>query len=199
VDLSQIYLDARKDCLYTFAADHPARRSAQTALYQLAQALTRLAAPILSHTSEEVWEQLKKMEALPESVQLADWPDLAGWKDAALGEKWSQLLALKDKVSQALEEAKSQGVIRQPLDARVILELPPEEKNLGASLGEAGLAALFVVSQVSIGEGEGNVKVLPVEGEKCPRCWLRLPTIGQAADHPELCHRCVEAVKNGPQ
>jgi isoleucyl-tRNA synthetase len=199
VDLSQIYLDARKDCLYTFAADHPARRSAQTALYQLAQALTRLAAPILSHTSEEVWEQLKKMETLPASVQLADWPDLTGWKDAALGEKWTQLLALKDKVSQALEEAKNQGVIRQPLDAKIWLRLPPEEKTLAASLGEEGLAALFVVSQVSIGEGAGSVEVLAAEGEKCPRCWLRLPTLGQAADYPELCHRCAAAVKSGPQ
>lgn len=195
VDLSQVYLDARKDALYTFAANHPTRRSAQTALYHLAHGLVRLLAPIISHTAEEVWQHLAQREALPQSVQLAEWPDLSAWRDEKLGEKWERLLAVRERVSRALEEAKASGLIRQPLEAKVALSPAAEERDLLESVGEEGLATLFVVSQVSIaGGGAGAVQVLRAEGEKCARCWLRLPTVGTDEAHPALCHRCQAAV-----
>ncbi|NIM06251.1 MAG: isoleucine--tRNA ligase [Armatimonadetes bacterium] len=196
VDLSQIYLDSRKDCLYTFAADNPMRRSAQTALYHLAHALVRLAAPILSHTCEEAWEQLANKESLPESVQLAEWPNLSCWADEELGKKWDSLLEIREQVGRALEKAKTEGLIGQPLEAKVVLKPTPEEQELLKSLGEEGLAAFFVVSQVSIEEnGAGGVQVARVKGEKCARCWLRLPSVGKNDAHPTLCHRCLEVIE----
>jgi isoleucyl-tRNA synthetase len=197
VDLSQVYLDSRKDCLYTFAAENPARRSTQTALYHLAHMLVRFLAPILSHTCEEAWRQLAEKEPLPRSVQLAEWPDFGRWKSEALGEKWNRLLAVRERVSQALEQAKAGGLIRQPLEARVVLSPAAEERELLESVGEEGLAAFFVVSQVSIGEaGNGEARVERAEGEKCARCWLRLPSVGKSAAHPALCHRCLEQMEN---
>jgi len=199
VDLSQVYLDSRKDCLYTFPADHPARRSAQTALYHIAHALVRLAAPILSHTCEEVWQHLVKKEQLPRSVQLAEWPDLSAWSDEALGEKWERLLQVRDQVSRALEEAKAAGLIRQPLEARVVLNPASEAREFIESAGEEGLAAFLVVSQVSIAAGgDGSLRIERAEGEKCARCWLRLPTVGRSGAHPTLCHRCLEAIGKMP-
>ncbi len=198
VDLSQVYLDCRKDCLYTFPADHPARRSAQTALYHLAHGLVRLAAPVLAHTCEEIWQQLANKESLPVSVQLAEWPDLSDWVNDELAEKWQRLLEIREQVSQALEQAKAAGLIRQPLEAKVILNPRAEDRAWLASVGEEGLAAFFVVSEVSLGgAGEGEVKVVRAEGEKCARCWLRLPSVGQDETHPGLCHRCRETVSLG--
>lgn len=197
VDLSQVYLDSRKDILYTFRQDHPQRRSAQTALYHNVHTLARVAAPILSHTCEEIWEYLSRKEALPASVQLADWPQLDVWVDAELGKKWEQLLAFREKVTRALEDAKASGLIRQPLEARVELH-PDEERSLLDSIGEEGVAAFLVVSQVTIADNtDGSVKVEKAEGEKCARCWLRLPTVGKSLHHPELCHRCVDALEKG--
>jgi isoleucyl-tRNA synthetase len=199
VDLSQIYLDSRKDTLYTFRPDHPLRRSAQTALYNIAHTLVRLAAPILSHTCEEVWEQLKQKEDLPVSVQLADWPQLAVWNDPELGNKWERLLALREQVARALEEAKATGLIRQPLEAQVILNLP-EERELLSSVGEASLAAFFVVSQVLLEEKAAvPIQVERAAGEKCGRCWLRLPSVGASTERPELCERCIDALQSSSE
>ena len=197
VDLSQVYLDSRKDCLYTFSADHRSRRSAQTALYHLVHALVRLMAPILTHTSEEIWQQLAKKEDLPASVQLAEWREWSDWLDEGLAEKWDRLMQIREKVSRKLEEAKSAGLIRQPLEAKVVLNCAGQDRELINSLGEEGLAAFFVVSQVAIGDkGELEVRVEAAEGQKCVRCWLRLSSVGHTSSHPELCHRCVEAVKD---
>jgi isoleucyl-tRNA synthetase len=197
VDLSAFYLDVLKDRLYTSAPDARARRAAQTVLWKLADSLARLLAPVLSHTCEEVWGFLPG-NGRAESVHLADFPvpDEA-WRDPELAVRWAELLQVRDEVNRALEEAKAAGVVEKPLAARVTLIAPHELYERLAAYRDQ-LAGLFIVSQAELVPGAAGaplaVSVAPAEGERCDRCWLVLPTVGQNAGHPTLCHRCVEAI-----
>jgi isoleucyl-tRNA synthetase len=195
VDRSAFYLDVLKDRLYTSAPAAAGRRAAQTVIWLLAEHLARLLAPILSHTCEEVWRFLPAYPRA-ESVQLADFPvPPAEWRDAGLAERWDLLLRAREEVNKALEEAKANGVVEKPLVARVTLAAPPD---LHARLEpyRDQLAGLFLVSQAELANGAGalSVQVSRAEGDRCERCWLVLPTVGQDAAHPTLCDRCVTAV-----
>ncbi len=123
-DLSALYLDVLKDRLYTFAPNHPARRSAQTALWRIAEALTRLIAPILSFTADEVWQLLPKVEGREASVHLALFPDLADivpGNTTKLMEDWAQLLSVRGEVLASLEVDRKAGKVGKGLDASVQL------------------------------------------------------------------------------
>jgi isoleucyl-tRNA synthetase len=203
VDLSAFYLDVLKDRLYASGKTWPARRSAQTALHQLASTLARVLAPILPHTMEEVWDHLK-MEAKPESVHLADYPQ-AGCVDEELLKTYTQLLEVREAVLAGLEAAKQSGRITNPLESLVRLRADATYyPTLAARKGS--LASLFIVSQVVLEEMEDGeesagtkglqVEVEPAPGKKCARCWLVLPDVGIHADHPLLCTRCVQAVSS---
>jgi len=196
VDLSAFYLDVLKDRLYASVPDSPERRSAQTALYALAETLARLMAPILPHTCEEVWQFLPSAERA-ESVQLADFPaPAAEWKNEEIGARWDRLLQFRETVNKAMEEAKEAGTIKKPQSARVVVSVPPEPYQLLREY-EDQLAKIFVVSQAALRNGEQaevKVTVEPAPGERCERCWLVLPTVGTIADHPTLCDRCAAAV-----
>jgi len=200
VELSSLYLDVLKDRLYVNRAASPERRSAQSTLYDLLLSLVKLMAPILSFTAEEIWGYLPKIDE-PPSVLLTGFPEPpAGFPDTELLARWEVLLQVRSEINRALEQARRDRLIGNALEARVVL---------GAADGlyeklhpyEAELLTLAMVSQLEIqatpttGLSSDEVPGLTVAvhraaGEKCQRCWFRLPSVGADPIQPELCHRC---------
>ena len=198
LDMSAFYLDVCKDTLYTEKPDSPARRSIQTVLYRIADALTRLLAPILSFTMEEVYQYLPKPADSPASVQLLEMAESdPSLLDPALEEKWEKILAYREVVSGALEKARQDKTIGHSLDAAVEI-IPDAEADTILRPLAALLPKLFIVSQVSLlapHSGEGvQVSVSQAKGQKCSRCWVYSETVGADAAHPELCERCAAAL-----
>lgn len=200
-DLSALYLDVLKDRLYTFAPNHPARRSAQTALWRIAEALTRLVAPILSFTADEVWQSLPKVDGRETSVHVALFPDIAEIVPGnvkSLEEDWKKLLAVRDQVLLSLEAARQAKLVGKGLDARILIEAG--ELTLGLlKRYESSLKELFNVSQVALTHiehpnGEIRVTTETAEGVKCERCWNYTTDVGQDARFPTVCLRCAEAL-----
>ena len=199
-ELSSFYFDILKDRLYTFPAKSKERRSAQTVLYQLLFSLTRLIAPVLSFTSEEIWEYLKssrfKAQNLEESIFLTSWPKAEDrLVDKELEEKWSRIMELRDKVLKKLEEARQSRTISSSLEAKVIINASDPLFSLLKGLGEQ-LKEVLIVSQVELKEKEEEVevKVERAEGRKCERCWNYSPYVGENKKHPTLCERCWKVV-----
>jgi isoleucyl-tRNA synthetase len=194
VELSAFYLDVIKDRLYAEARDSVARRGAQTVVYEAAHTLTRLLAPIIPHTAEEVWQRLPVPDK-PRSVHLADFPTVReAYLDKALLERFELILQAREAVNRAVELAKNEKRIPNPQSAKVVLYAPeplygvlrayptsPAPDNL--------LARIFGVSQAEVFQGEGalQVEVSPAPGLKCARCWLVLPDVDAEM---ELCGRC---------
>jgi len=195
VDLSAFYLDVSKDRLYTFRRDSRERRSAQTAQYLIADGLTRLVAPILSVTAEEIWAHLPGSRET--SVHLADFPTgFEIFRDPDLEARWSALLEVRSAVNAALEVARNDKVIGAPLTAHVALSAPPETHALLAR-DLADLPMLFIVSSVAV-EPLAGAAVTPAvshaAGEKCPRCWRFVTERVPDGDLAGLCLRCADAV-----
>lgn len=209
VDLSAFYLDILKDRLYTSAAKSAERRSAQTALHAILTALLRLMAPILSFTAEEAWWHLPAKGSASVHMEVFPDPDPA-LKDEALNRRWQKILAMRSDVSRALEAARREKIIGHPLDARVRLRLPPELQEEFAGEEEL-LRTVFIVSAVECTDDAARlseppageavpgllVGVTPVDAPKCERCWVRSPTVGDAAEHPTVCGRCVRVLEGG--
>jgi isoleucyl-tRNA synthetase len=207
VDLSALYLDIVKDRLYTSGATSPARRAAQTTLNQLLDLLTRVMAPILSYTADEIWSYVPGRHA--ETVFEAGLPSVdAALVDDGLAAKWDRLLAARAVVTKALEEARKQGVIGHSLDARVRL-VPSDELRPLLEEQRADLPAFLIVSQVELATDLGDsanptrspdlaVAVEPARGAKCARCWNYSEAVGSDAEHPELCERCLPVVRALP-
>jgi isoleucyl-tRNA synthetase len=207
VDLSALYLDIVKDRLYTSAPDDPRRRAAQTACHDIFRALARLMAPILSFTAEEAWRHLPGPRA--ESVHLERFPEVPPeWLDDALEREWSRLLEVRREVAKALETARARGFIGSALEARVTVVGAPEDLPGLLRAKRALLPTLLIVSQVALEpEGPGPVVVhesqeIPglvigvdrARGQKCQRCWTWSERVGDSAEHPALCERCVPVV-----
>jgi len=190
-DLSSLYYDILKDRLYTSATKSRARRSGQTALYRINYALTRLAAPLLAFTMEEVWSHMPKPGDAPESVHLAMLPEpgeLASDMDAAELARWDKLMEVREVVLKALEEARQAKVIGTSLEARVRLT--------GYRDFEADLPSIFIVSQVALDPGpELHVTVERADGAKCERCWKYTTDVGADAEFPTVCGTCSAALK----
>lgn len=189
VELSSFYLDVLKDRLYASGKTSRLRRSAQTAMYQIAETLARLLAPILVHTTEEVWDYLKT-PSKPDSVHLAELPTGKSSEDSELLARWQKLLETRDLVNKALEEARQSGIIGNPLEAQVLL--PEAYRVLNTDTGL--LANIFLVSQVGY-HAEEAIKAIPADGKKCARCWLIRTDLGVHPDHPDLCGRCTVALE----
>src|SRR5213594_2294642 len=203
VDMSAIYLDILKDRLYTFQRDSSLRRSSQTVLFDVLVALTKVMAPILSFTAEEVWRMLPAgARGNPEtaSVHLADLPvPDTRWADQTLGRRWERLLELRAAVQNVLEASRREKVIGSSLEAAVTLEVDPQNYEFFKAY-EKDLPALFIVSQVAMRRvsevaGHGPVGVTKATGAKCERCWNYRAAVGTFPDHPTLCDRCVEAIR----
>ncbi len=203
VDMSAFYLDVLKDRLYTAPAGSLARRSAQTAMYRILDTLTRVMAPVLSFTSEEIWSFLPGERE--ESVHLAGFPEFEqGLADPVLEAKYEKLLALRSDVSKVLEQARVEKLIGHSLDACVELSA---DGDLAILLNEMAdeLAALLIVSQVTVTEDldgttgeklpELKIRVSKAGGEKCSRCWNYATSVGQNSEHPEVCERCLPALQ----
>ena len=205
VDLSAVYLDILKDRLYTFRKDSPLRRGSQTVLFDIVVALTKLMAPVLSFTAEEIWRILPeavRVDSKADSVHLAMFPEVdPRWADAKLAKRWEQLLEVRVAVQAALEVQRRDKVIGAPLEARVVIEAQPAQYELLKAYGQ-DLAAFFIVSDVVLIElpdvPESPGVIISVEkatGTKCERCWNYRQAVGTFPDHPTLCDRCVEAVR----
>jgi isoleucyl-tRNA synthetase len=198
VDLSAFYADVSKDRLYTFHAASPERRSAQTAMYIVADGLARLLAPILPVTTEEMWKHLPG--AREASIHMAEFPRLDAVErlaDADLVRKWSRLIAIRDDVNRALEEARQAKTIGNSLGAHVALRAGGEAATLLQSV-EADLPMLFIVSQLEFEAAGGpgvEVTVTRAEGEKCARCWRIVPAVSSDPSVAGLCERCVTAIQ----
>ncbi|KOO40720.1 isoleucine--tRNA ligase [Priestia koreensis] len=205
IDLSSFYLDFAKDILYIEAPDQADRRAIQTVLYETLLSLTKLVAPILAHTAEEVWAHMPHVTE--ESVQLVDMPEATTYENAdALVAKWDAFMDLRDNVLKALETARNEKVIGKSLTAHVSLYANEETKALLESISE-DFKQLFIVSGFEL-DGDiadapksaqtfdgAAIVVTAAEGETCDRCWIVTPTVGQDSDHPTLCARCAQVVK----
>ncbi len=211
VDLGGLYLDILKDRLYTFPAQSQARRSAQTAMWHIAESVVRWLAPILSFTAEEMWRHLHGER--PESVFLSTWHELPAL--TANDIDWTALVALRAEVARELERLRTAGQIGSPLDAKLeIWATPPQYARLNAlgpelrfflitsqatvhELPEAadGAAAAHLpahaVPAAAIEGGGVWIGVTVAEDPKCVRCWHHRPEVGTSSEHPQLCARCI--------
>jgi isoleucyl-tRNA synthetase len=202
-DLSALYLDVLKDRLYTFAPNAPARRSAQTALWRIAEALTRLIAPILSFTADEVWSYLPPVVGREPSVHLALFPDLADivpGSEATLVADWQKLLEVRTEVLAKLELLRADKVIGKSLEATVTL-FDSDPSSVPTRYASA-LPELFNVSEVNListnHEDASYPETLDVRrslAPKCERCWRYVQEVGQDARFPTVCLRCAEALE----
>ena len=189
-DLGGFYLDVLKDRLYTTGRDSRARRSAQTALAIIRDALLKLMAPILSFTAEEAWQLLAPGD---ETIFVHSWPDMVPRLDDAdaLLVKWDTILAVRALVLKELEALRMQGRIGSSLQAEVTVVAPREAYDALASLGD-DLRFVFITSAARVEPGDAlSIAVNASGGEKCERCWHWRADVGQTAAHPALCGRCV--------
>ncbi len=192
-DLGGFYLDVLKDRLYTTPATGAARRSAQTALWHLAQAMLRWIAPFLSFTAEEAWEHFSPQQARRDgSIFVQTYHDLPQPADAASClERWSRIRGLRDQVNRAVEAVRAEGRLGPSLQAWVSLGVPPQERDALDSLGEEARFA-FLVSQLRWQPADAlGVEVQPAQASKCERCWHWVSDVDAHAEHPGLCGRCV--------
>jgi isoleucyl-tRNA synthetase len=197
VDLSAFYVDVTKDRMYTSGAASRARRSGQTAMYLLLDGLTRLMAPILPFTADEMWRHIPGTRS--ESVHLELFPDADALASSDVLERWGRLLAVRDTVNAALEAQRQAKVIGNALGARVTLTASGPVAALLTQY-EHELATLFIVSDLTLVAGATDgadavtVAVEKAPGVKCERCWRFVPSVATDDAHAGLCPRCVSAL-----
>ena len=197
VELSSFYLDIIKDRLYCEGKDSLERRSAQTALFLILDTMTKLFAPILAFTCDEIWLAMPhRAEDDGRNVLLNEMNK--PFADYALTQEqmaqWDKIIAVRDAVNVALEAARNGKKIGKSLEADVALTVPSEDAFL-AEMDSALLADLFIVSQVEITVGgELAVSVSEAAGQKCERCWKHHPLVGADMAHPTLCPRCAGVI-----
>ena len=204
VEMSSFYLDILKDRVYTSKKESLERRSAQTAMYRVLEAIVKIMAPILSFTTDEAWHYMPQLQE--ESVHLSQFPPLLPEnRDDSLVERWDRIMKVRGEVSKALEQARVQKVIGHSLDAAVILAAP--EDLAGFLQGYAAeLKSIFIVSKVTLTdrhdagayEAEGipglKIMVTAAPGEKCARCWGYDEELGTDAAYPGICPKCAAAL-----
>ena len=198
VDLSSFYLDVLKDRMYTFAPTSKERRSAQTVLWLITEALTRLVAPILTFTADEVWEYLPHVEGREASVHLALFPkpeEIFSEDPAALLDEWNQLFAVRDAALVVLEEARQAKTIGKGLEAELEIAAAGEQLAL-LERHASGLKEIVNVSGVTVVYGPAlEVRAAPASGRKCARCWNFMPHVSNYGAWENVCDRCQAALK----
>jgi isoleucyl-tRNA synthetase len=206
VDLSAFYFDVIKDRLYTYAPNSAGRRSAQTAVWRICEAMTRLLAPILTFTCDEVWQHLPKAAAREESVHLAKFPeeaDVLGGNpgdDPQFASDWTTLLTVREQVMKALEEERNAKRIGKGLEAQVTITAADPAYSVLHRYADQ-LRYLFIVSAVTLAQGSGNgtgnvhVEVKKADGAKCERCWNYSTHVGEDKTYPTICERCSAVLK----
>ena len=211
VELSSFYLDVLKEILYVSHPDSRERRSAQSSLYEILDAVCRLAAPILSFTAEEIWEYVPAMEEREESIHLCLFPVVdPEWVDPELNERWERMFRFRQEVSRALEIARKGKKIGHSLDAWVRVT-PPDSWLEFLRTFPFSLRLLCIVSDLTV-EGDCaeestlesteipglKIRVEKALGEKCSRCWVFFPSVGRDPSYPGLCSRCAEELRRIP-
>jgi isoleucyl-tRNA synthetase len=209
VTMSAFYLDIIKDRLYTSLPDSHIRKAAQTVLYDILKGLLCLMAPVMSFTAAEAWEYLPEAgpaEERQDNVFLEEFPvERDDILDSALDNKWKRLLEVRSEITRALEIARQDKVIGHPLEANVQVEVTGQLADFLADKWET-LKMISIVSDLDHVEElagsaftsellpELKVYVAPAIGSKCERCWTRSESVGNDADHPQLCNRCTSVV-----
>lgn len=192
VTLSARYFDIIKDRLYIFAPRSVARRSAQTALYDIADSLARLMAPLLAFTADEAWENLPGER--PVSVHMAEFPARSDADNSVLINRWERIFTIRDEVLRALETARNEKQIGSSLEAKVVLTTDAETTRFLLDYYEQ-LRYIFIVSQVEVREGEKlGVHIQRADGNKCERCWNYSTRVGEFDEYPTVCERCSAAL-----
>ncbi|HIV87573.1 MAG TPA: isoleucine--tRNA ligase [Candidatus Pygmaiobacter gallistercoris] len=199
VDMSNFYLDVIKDRMYVNKADSQKRRAAQSVIFQVLVSLTKLIAPILAFTSQEIWEAIPAFSGKQKYVACEDIDQPGSWSlTDDEWTKWDEIIKIRDDVRKALEEARNAKVIGASLEAEVQLNCS-EELYVFAKPLEDQLATLCIVSKVVVAQGDegrkGDLEGLAVavshaKGEKCARCWMYTEDVGSDPEHPTLCARC---------
>ena len=198
IDMSNFYMDVIKDRLY--CADDHARRCAQTALYRILVDFTKLLAPILCFTSQEIWSYVPKLPGMKDYVVFEQMPEAKAAADDAFTAKWDRIMAIRDDVKKVLEQARADKVIGSALEAGLTLYCSKEVYDFLNAIPMDELADLFIVSHVELVEGEGGVKGLVeglgvsaahAAGNKCLRCWKYDTSVGEDG----LCPRCAKVLK----
>jgi isoleucyl-tRNA synthetase len=210
VDMSSFYLDVLKDRLYTFRSDSAERLAAQWVIYHILSTMTRLMAPILSFTAEEVWQSIRQKTKgyeqntyeIEASVFLAKFPEVhEKYHDEELEQRWDDLFMLRNEVNKALELKRAERLIGNSLEAKIILILPDKYKSLLMQKIDS-LPTFFIVSAVEISDKsfEDSYKSLEIPGiaivverapgKKCQRCWNWSEFVGSFSEAPEICERC---------
>ena len=197
IDMSNFYMDVIKDRLY--CADEHARRCAQTALYRILVDFTKLVAPILCFTAQEIWSYIPKLEGMQEYVCWERMPEAKSNEDAAFDAKWAKIIAVRDDVKKVLEQARADKTIGSSLEAAVTLYCSDEMYDFLNAIPMDELAGLMIVSHVDLVKGEGGVKglteglgmsVAHAAGNKCLRCWKFDTAVGEDG----LCPRCAKVL-----
>jgi isoleucyl-tRNA synthetase len=193
-DMGGFYLDIIKDRLYTLAADAPARRSAQNALFHITQSFLRLSAPFLSFTAEEVWGIFAHKTKSKDTIFTEEFYQLPSINDAsALIAKWDRIRAMRSDITKAIEFEREAGNVGSSLQAELQIEAPASDTALLKSLGD-DLKFITITSSVNVTENasleEIKVTVKSSSHQKCGRCWHYREDVGHDAEHPTLCGRC---------
>jgi isoleucyl-tRNA synthetase len=204
VTLSSLYFDIIKDRLYTSGKTSPERRSSQTTIFEILKTLVRLLAPVLAHTTDEIWKYIpgKREE---ESVHLASWPEVPEeWKDEVLREKYDSLLKVREEVNRVLEKLRSEGKIGKSLEGRITLHTT--EEKIAKYLQAIDLREFFIVSEASlsdqpIGTESDQIKGLFLLAEKsghpkCNRCWNLRENVGTSETYPDVCQDCAQVLQD---
>ena len=205
-DISAVYMDVTKDRLYAEAPASPRRRAVQTVLMNILEVLVRVMAPILSFTTDEVWEcyppAFRDIEGHEASVQLAGWPTARDFVPALPADAGAQvatmeeMMAVREVVTKALEEARNEKIIGKSQEASLTVTAPAALVATAGSFDPSVFEELFIVASVQFVEGDGDeitAAVTVAEGEKCPRCW-NIRELGGNPDHPDVCERCGDAL-----
>jgi isoleucyl-tRNA synthetase len=207
LDLSSFYLDVLKDRLYTSTFDSRGRRSAQTAISEILDALVRLVAPITPFTAEEVWENISSHKGKNSVHSELFLPVKEACKDSALMKRWDLLITVRKEITKALELARKDKIIGHSLDAEVLIVLPEDMTEKLKNYSEE-LRSICIVSNLKfVGKDSFDggyesadypgliIKTLPASFPKCERCWMHDATIGQDKEYPSLCERCVRVIR----
>ena len=198
IDMSNFYLDIIKDRLYCEKEDSEVRRAAQTAMYRILSAITRLAAPIISFTAEEIWQFMPhSADDDKESVFLNQMPKKSGIEFSdEFKAKWDFIYNARLGANKALEDARNDKAIGKSLEAQIIIKSSDADYETFASLADQ-LKDILIVSGVTVEKSgaETVYEVAKAEGGKCERCWCYSKYVGTNHDHPDLCERCAVAVE----
>ena len=205
IEMSAFYLDIIKDRLYVERTDSKLRRSAQTVMTEILEFLVRAISPVLSFTSEEIWEKMPEVLKDGESVHLSKWSEARPeYINEELNAKWNKIMELRKEVYKEVEKARQEKIVGLSLDAQVSISINNKEFEFIKDIAINDLQDYFIVSKIHLGEEDNmvpaeiegiSIKVSKADGEKCERCW-KYDELGTDPAHSDVCPRCAEVLNS---